>query len=64
MMSKKKVNWRKEYKADNVFNTFIGFVILIGVWLNFYSLIVICTFIMLYINISSAAFFNPNRYEQ
>jgi len=59
-----KVNWRKEYLLDNIFNIFIGImgVVILCIDVSKYMLL-IPILSGLYINLSAFGFFNGDKYE-
>lgn len=63
-MGLEKVNWRKEYWIDNLFNIIIGIMCIVIICLDVSKYIVIGPILVsLFINVSAKGFFNKNKFK-
>jgi hypothetical protein len=60
--TKEKVNWRLQYKLDNIFNIFMTIILAVSIYLKEDILIYVCLILSLYINVSASNFFNRDKY--
>ena len=62
-MSKVKVNWRNEYKLDNIFNIFTGIMAIVILAIDVdYRLVIIPIIVSLFINLSANDFFRGKKF--
>jgi len=58
-----KVNWRKQYMLDCIFNIAITILIAVLTHLKCYSAVYLFLFWALFVNIAAFGFFNKKRFE-
>jgi hypothetical protein len=58
-----KVNWRKQYKLDNIFNLVILIMCLVLIFLEESKICLVPIGVGLFVNISAYGYFNAKKYE-
>jgi len=59
----KKINWRKQYQLDNIFNIVILIMCLALVLFEYYIVCLLPIIVGLFINISASGFFDGRKYK-
>jgi len=62
MKEKEKVNWRLQYRLDNIFNLFILIMIMVFYFMN-PIFIPILALVGIWVNVDASGFFNKDRFE-